>query len=281
LGLLRIWLQSYNFRECGKVEQKRHLCCVNTAISVVIISRNEALNIGRCLDAMEGLSDDIVVVDALSEDATPTICKERGVRFHSREWQGYAAQKNYANSLAQHPYILSIDADEVLSKELTKALKAEMQAGLSGAYSFNRLTNYCGHWVRYGGWYPDVKIRLFPKAFTSWQGEFVHETLIFSPEQRVKHLKGDLLHYSYRSAQEHRQRADKYSLLTAQKMKAKGRKAGLLKPWLSGAMRFVDMYLFKLGFLDGRAGFQIATISAASNVFKYKKLREMWRLERK
>jgi (heptosyl)LPS beta-1,4-glucosyltransferase len=249
---------------------------VNLSISAVIITHNEAQNIERCIRALHSLTDDIVVVDALSEDKTPEICKKQNVRFYQQEWAGYSAQKNYANSLARHPYILSIDADEVVSDALRESIKEAALKGLSGVYSFNRLTNYCGRWIRHSGWYPDVKTRLFPKNATRWEGEFVHETLVFTGAQKETHLRGDLLHYSYQSTRQHRMRADKYSELTAHKMFAAGKKAGWLKPWLSGMVRFIDMYFFKAGFLDGISGYKIAAISAASNVYKYQRLRKLW-----
>lgn len=246
-------------------------------ISAVIITKNEARNIGRCLDSLKGVADEIVVVDSLSTDETPAICKEHGVTFIQQEWQGYSAQKNFANQQATHDYIYSIDADEAVSDTLRESIREAKRAGLNGVYSHNRLTNYCGKWVRHMGWYPDRKIRLFPKAFTSWEGDFVHEELHFTKPLKEHFLLGDLEHYSYYNAKEHRERADKYSVLTAQKLFAKGKKANFLKPIFSPIGRFISMYFLRLGILDGAAGWNISRISAASNRLKYKELNRLHR----
>lgn len=244
-------------------------------LSVVIITKNEERNIGRALDSVKKLADEIIVVDSFSNDNTANICKEKGVHFIQTEWLGYAATKNYANSLAKGRYIFSLDADEAVDEALEKAIVFEKTRGFSEIYSVNRLTNYCGKWIHHSGWYPDKKIRIFPKDFTQWVGEYVHEELEFSKALAVKELPGHLLHYSYYSFEDHRQRADKYSLLTAQKMAARQKRAGILKPYLSAVGRFVSMYLIKMGFLDGRMGFRIAWISAKSNILKYKELRRL------
>lgn len=244
-------------------------------ISAAIITHNEERNIRRCLESLQNLVDEIVVLDAYSSDKTPEICREMAVNFHQREWEGYAKSKNYLNSLTTGAYILSIDADEapdeVLQGELLE-LKARNEAGV---YRLNRLTNYCGKWIHHGGWYPDYKVRLFPKNGSYWSGDFVHEELVYPEELPVNTLKGHLLHYSYYSFDEHRKRADKYSALTAQKLHAAGKKASFIKPFLSAVGRFFAMYFIKGGILDGKMGLKIACISAASNRHKYSELRRL------
>ncbi len=243
-------------------------------LSAVIITFNEGKNISRAIDALQNVVEEIIVVDSFSQDNTKELCQSKGVRFIEREWEGYTATKNFANSLASYAYILSIDADEVISPELANAIQQAKREGLSGCYSLNRLTNYCGHWIRHSGWYPDEKVRMFPKAQVKWVGEFVHEELDVG-ELPVHKLKGDLYHYSYHRPQDHRVRADKYSILTAQKLYVQGKKAGPIKPYLSAVGRFIGMYVLRLGFLDGVVGFRIARISALSNILKYKELRRL------
>jgi (heptosyl)LPS beta-1,4-glucosyltransferase len=243
-------------------------------LSVVIITLNEERNIARCLKSVQGLADEIIVLDAFSADRTQAICEEFGVRFVQREWAGYSASKNYLNSLATSEYILSLDADEALSKELYSEILTEKEKGFSGTYSVNRLTNYLGKWIHHSGWFPDIKPRLFPKEGSYWSGEYVHEVLVH-PASVEQVFKGVLEHYSYYSYQDHRARADKYSYLTAQKFHAAGKTVGLLKPYISAIGRFFAMYFIKKGFLDGWAGFKIAQISAQSNVVKYKELRRL------
>lgn len=123
-------------------------------ISAVIITRNERDNIARCLISLQLLVSEVIVVDAESTDDTARIATEHGARVIVRQWTDYSDQKNFANAQARGPYILSLDADEAISTELRASLMEAAQRGLNGAYKFNRLTNYCGTWVRHGGWYP-------------------------------------------------------------------------------------------------------------------------------
>lgn len=244
-------------------------------ITATIITLNEERNIGRCIDALTPISDEIIVLDSFSSDDTEKICKEKGVRFEQREWEGYSAAKNHLNELASHDYIFSVDADEAPEEELQSEIHRIKEEGLIGTYSVNRLTNYCGSWIRHSGWYPDVKTRIFPKNESRWEGEYVHEELVVEGNPKPQLLKGHLLHFSYYDFKDHRARADKYSILTAQKMYAKGKRATALKPYLSALGRFVSMYIIKKGFLDGKMGWHIARISALSNILKYKELRRL------
>lgn len=249
-------------------------------LSAVIITFNEERNIERCILSLLPIADEIIVLDSNSTDRTEEICRKYEVQFETRDWAGYAASKNYLNSLANHSYIFSIDADEACSPELQDSILGEKTKGFTHSYSVNRLTNYCGKWIKHSSWYPDLKVRIFPKETSRWDGEYVHEELIIENPDKVKLLEGHLYHYSYYDEVDHKQRADKYSALTAQKFHAKGKKVGPLKPYLSALGRFFSMFILKKGFLDGKMGFRIARISAASNVFKYKELRRLNREER-
>ncbi len=244
-------------------------------ISATIITKNEERNIERCICSLKGVADEIIVLDSFSTDRTEEICLQHNVRFEKREWEGYSASKNYLNSLASHGYILSIDADEALDDTLREAILGIKETQEKAVYSVNRLTNYCGKWIKHSGWYPDIKVRLFPKEGSYWDGEYVHEELKFPNDLKEVQLDGHLLHYSYYNYKEHRERADKYSELTAQKMNKAGKRASALKPYLSGIGRFISMYIIKGGFLDGKMGYKIASISAQSNIFKYKELRRL------
>jgi glycosyltransferase involved in cell wall biosynthesis len=244
-------------------------------LSAIIIARNEAHNIARCIGSLQGVVDEVVVVDAESTDGTQAIAEQLGARVVIRAWTGYSDQKNFANGLARQPWILSMDADEALSPELKASITRTRQARMDGAYRFNRLTNYCGTWIRHGGWYPDAKVRLFPKDGSRWEGEHVHEVLVLDPSLTVHHLSGDLLHWSYHTLEDHRQRIERYSDLHARKMKAAGRQAGPLERWLSPVAKFVQGYLLQGGFLDGIAGFHIARLSARAVHLKYTKLQRM------
>lgn len=244
-------------------------------ITAAIITYNEERNIERCIRSLDGIADEIIVLDSLSTDRTEEICKSLNITFVSRAWEGYSESKNYLNSLVQTDYILSLDADEALDETLKSEIIRVKLNPNPHIYSVNRLTNYCGKWIKHSGWYPDVKVRLFPKEGSYWDGAIVHEELIFPSNLKVIQLDGHLEHFSYYSFEDHRARADKYSRLTAQKMHQAGKKASILKPYLSALGRFVSMYLLKAGILDGKMGFKIAQISAQSNVFKYKELRRL------
>ncbi|MFT4601516.1 MAG: glycosyltransferase involved in cell wall biosynthesis, partial [Arenicella sp.] len=195
--------------------------------------------------------------------------------FVKEKWKGYAATKNFANDLATYDWILSLDADESVDEIMAGDINSYKAKGFEGVYVLNRLTNYCGSWIKHSTWYPDKKVRIFNKQNTRWVGEYVHEELEFTQSVKETLVKGHLNHYSYYNYKEHRERADRYSVLTAQKMNAAGKKAGVLKPYLSAIARFFSMYVIHIGFLDGKAGFKIAQISAQSNVVKYKTLRKL------
>jgi glycosyltransferase involved in cell wall biosynthesis len=249
-------------------------------ITATIITFNEELNIERCIRSVEGVADEIIVLDSFSTDRTEEICRSLGVQFEKRAWEGYSDSKNYLNSLVSTDYILSLDADEALDSTLKDEILMLKSSENLQIYAVNRLTNYCGKWIKHSGWYPDLKPRLFPKEGSLWNGAIVHEELIFPEGLKIIQLDGHLEHYSYYSFEDHRARADKYSRLTAIKMHEAGKKASILKPYLSAIGRFVSMYLIKAGFLDGKMGFKIAQISAQSNVFKYKELRRLNRENR-
>jgi glycosyltransferase involved in cell wall biosynthesis len=244
-------------------------------LSVIIITLNEERNIERALKSLVNIADEIIVLDSFSTDETTAICKQYPVRLIQEKWQGYAATKNFANNLATHNWIFSLDADEEVDELLDKEILAHKEAGFSGTYSVNRLTNYCGKWIKHSTWYPDKKVRIFEKSNAVWGGEFVHEELEFIKEVQDKELAGHLNHFSYYDYVDHRSRADKYSVLTAKKLHAAGKTAGALKPYVSSVARFITMFILNLGFLDGWAGFKIAQISAQSNVVKYKELRKL------
>jgi len=248
---------------------------MNSKLSAVIITKNEKTNILRCINSLNIVADEIIVVDSGSSDGTLKLLETTNATVINSDWLGYAKTKNLGNQKASNDFILSLDADEELSKELIdNILKAKLN-GLQGTYSFNRLTNYIGVWIKNSGWYPDEKIRLFDKKQVSWKGEFVHETLSIPLGLANTKLSGDLFHYSYSSVTDHKSRADNYSALTAEKLFSEGKSASLFSPFLSPLVRFLKMYIIQKGFLDGKSGFQIAQISAASNRFKYRELNRL------
>jgi glycosyltransferase involved in cell wall biosynthesis len=248
-------------------------------ISAIIITKNEEKSIAFCLESIKNIVDEIIVLDSFSTDNTPEICKSFGVRFVQQAWEGYAQTKNKANKLASHNWILSLDADEVLSPELQKSILALKNSDQDFFYKIGRITNYCGKWIRHGGWYPDVKIRLFDRRKAEWQGEFVHEKLIIQEDVKtdIPLLNGDCYHYSYHSIAQHVQKVNHFSTLAAQDMYSRGKKFSLFKLVLSPWARFMSMYFIKRGFLDGKFGFIIAIISAFEKFLRIAKLYQLQR----
>jgi glycosyltransferase involved in cell wall biosynthesis len=245
-------------------------------ISAVIITLNEEKNIGRCIDSLNDITDDIVVVDSGSTDRTEAICKEKGVRFFIHEWEGYLEQKNYANDLAEFPLILSIDADEALSEQLQESIRKVKESCQADGFEMNRMTNYCGKWIRHCGWYPDRKLRLFHSDKFEWGGEKIHENVIMKGSNPViERIEGDLHHYSYYNISEHIAQANHFTNLTAELAIDKGKSAGLLKIIFSPFVKFVRDYFLKLGFLDGYYGYIVCRISAQATFMKYSKIRQL------
>ena len=248
-------------------------------ISATIITLNEEDKIRQCLESLQDVADEIVVVDSLSTDNTKSICEEFGVRFIEQKWLGYSEQKNLANDIASHDWILSIDADEVLSDELKKSIlkiKNEERETKNEelVYSFNRLNNYCGKWIHHSGFYPDKKIRIWNRKVGKWEG-IVHEVIKFSTKVKEVHLKGDLLHYSYAKPEDFEKQVFKFAELRAQHYFDKGKKCASLLKIISPIYFFIQHYFFRLGFLDGKEGFVMCKVAAKATRHKYETLEQL------
>jgi glycosyltransferase involved in cell wall biosynthesis len=243
-------------------------------LSVVIITLNEERNIGRCLESIKEIADEIVVVDSGSTDATKEICLKHNAKFISHPFEGHIEQKNYAQSQCQYDYILSIDADEALSPELAKSISEIKSSWNANGYSFNRLTNYCGKWIHHCGWYPDEKLRLFRKDTGQWTGTNPHDQFAMNTGKSKK-LKGDLLHYSYYSIKEHLAQVNRFTDINSLSSYRQGKRSNIFTIFFKPIIRFIRDYIFHLGFLDGYYGFVICRISANATFIKYVKLYEL------
>lgn len=242
-------------------------------LSAVIITFNEEKNIGRCIESVQAVADEVVVVDSYSADRTREICEKYQVRFFTHVFEGHVQQKNFAAKLATFDYILSLDADEALSPALTRSILNVKRRAAADAYSLNRLTNYCGSWIRHCGWYPDKRIRLWKKHIGCWGGENPHDKVIIEDRATVAHLAGDLLHYSYGSVSEHVKQIDKFTNISSLEAFKKNKRASpvihlVFYPFFT----FIKMYFFKLGALDGIAGFLVCVSGAYYKFLKYAKL---------
>ncbi len=244
-------------------------------LSAVIITLNEERNIGRCLDSLKGIADEVVVVDSFSTDITEAICKKFGARFIQHPFTGYATQKNFAMTSAAHDIVLNLDADEALSGELRNSVLAAKKNWKADGYAFNRLTNYCGRWIRHCGWYPDRKLRLVDRRKARWGGGEVHEKIIMQHGATSQFLKGDLLHYSYYTIGEHMKQQRLFSDLAAKEAFKKGRRSTIFHVIFNPAYTFIRKYFIQLGFMDGYNGWMISLISAKANFWKYSKLRNL------
>ena len=250
-------------------------CATNSAmqkISAVIITYNEEKKIATCLASLQGVADEIVVLDSFSKDKTPDICKQYGVRFYQQSWKGYGAQKNDAAQKASNDYILSLDADESLSPILQRSVIDEKKAGLSGVYQMNRLNNFYGYDLYHGNAYPDTMKRLYNRKEAKWSLRPVHETLDIAKGVPTRKLNGNLLHRSKDTLEDHIAGINKYSSIGARVYFEAGKKAAGFKLVIGPLFTFINGYFFRLGFLDGYAGFMMAKINAYEVFLKYSKL---------
>lgn len=246
-------------------------------LSAVIITFNEEKNIERCLVSLKEVADEIVVLDSFSKDRTKEICLQHGVQFFEHAFDGHIQQKNRAITYASYNHVLSLDADEALDDTLRESVLAVKANFSKQGYYMNRLTNYCGHWVRHCGWYPDKKLRLWDRTKGEWRGVNPHDKFeLFEGDKNAGHLKGDLLHYSYYTLDDHYKQVEYFTNIASKAYFEKGKKAPLYKLILNPLAKFIDHYLLHLGFLDGRAGYLISRISAYATWLKYKKLRELY-----
>ena len=182
-------------------------------------------------------------------------------------------------ALARSDYILSLDADEALSDQLGKSIRGAKGIWGADAYTFNRRTNYCGRWIRHGGWYPDKKIRLWKRTSGRWGGINPHDRVVMDENALIGHLEGDLLHFSYTSSRQHLSQMNVFSSIAAAEAQRSGKRSRLLSDIVfNPAFTFFKKYLLQLGFLDGEAGLGIAINAAYGKFLKYTKLRELERL---
>ena len=244
-------------------------------ISTVIIAYNEEMNIARCIDSVQPVADEILVVDSFSTDRTREICLQKKVRFLENPFRGHIEQKNFALDQATYDHVLSLDADEALSPELMQSIQQAKQHWKADGYTMNRLSSYCGKWIRHCGWYPDRKLRLWHRTRGRWGGYNPHDKVILQPLAAQQHLSGDLLHYTYHTISQHLQQVDFFTEIMAKEAVGRGKNAPLLKIIFSPVFKFFHSYVIKRGVLDGYYGFVVSAISAHATFIKYVKMREL------
>jgi glycosyltransferase involved in cell wall biosynthesis len=246
-------------------------------LSVILITRNEEANLADCLASLEGIAQQIVVVDTNSSDRTLEIAKSYGAAIaQPPDWPGFGPQKNRALDLATGEWVLSLDADE----RLTPALKSEIVTAIHHSahvdcFAIPRLSWYCGRFIRHSGWNPDYVDRLFKRGSARFSDDLVHERLITSGQ--VAKLENPMLHYSFMNYSQVLQKIDRYSTASAEQAFAKGKTSTPLKAVLHGAWSFFRTYFLRAGFLDGPQGFTLAMSNAPGTYYRYVKL---WHLIR-
>ena len=242
-------------------------------ISAVIITYNEEKNITRCIDSVAPVVDEIVVIDSFSKDRTKEICLAKGVVFVEHLFRTHIDQKNFAVTQATHQYILSLDADEYLSPELTQCIKKVKENWPAEAFRMNRLSSYGNKWIKHGSWYPDRKIRLWNRNIGVWGGENPHDRVVLKRGTKIVHLNGDILHRAYKDSRETLDKIQRYSDIFASENV--GRKSSSILKILGHTMfAFAKSYIIKRGFLDGYEGLMVAKAEANHVFYKYAKLYE-------
>ena len=246
-------------------------------ITATIITLDEADNIREACESV-AWADEILVVDSESRDKTRELAAECGARVLVNPWPGFSQQKQFAVDQATHDWIFSLDADERLSTELQGSIDEVRQQNdrdLADGYRVARRAFYMNRWIRGGGWYPDYQLRLFNRARGHWRDRVIHESVVMDEGARIETLRGDLLHYSMRSPEHHRQMIEqRYAPLGAEQMFREGKRTSALQSSVAGPAAFIRSFILKGGFRDGRAGLTIARMAAYHASLKHSMLRE-------
>lgn len=242
-------------------------------LSVVIITRNEEHNIGRCLTSV-AFADEIIVVDSQSSDRTVDIARSQGAIVINHDFKGYGDAKQTGVDRASQDWVFSIDADEAVSPRLAEEIRRTISDNeAADGYFVPRCTNFLGRWIRHSNWYPDYVLRLFRRDKGRFDGAVVHEKV--EVDGRVEKLKADLLHYSYPSMEEYLRKFDIYTTMGAEQALKAGKRAGWWSVTAKPLAALIRHFIIKQGFRDGLEGFLISVLSSGAVMVKYAKLRHM------
>lgn len=245
-------------------------------LSATIITYNEERNIERCLNSLIGVVDEIVVVDSHSTDATVDISRRYGCKVTEREFTGYGSQRQYAAGLASAPYVLSIDADEVLSDELRQSIITLKAEGFRHRmYCFRVVSYVCGQPVAHSGMHPAIETRLFDKRYASWDLLDVGERLTYAGSINPQLLQGDMLHFRCSDIGELRFKELRHAELRGRLMAAAGISAPAPFRWLRAACAFVRCHLHDGAILDGATGHNIAKTRFKATLHAYRTSRKI------
>lgn len=250
-------------------------------VSVVIITKNEAEILGDCIAAAKLITDDIVIIDNYSTDATVNIAAAEGCRVYQRVWDGYGNNKNKGIELAKYDWILSLDADEIADLELALSLHSLKLDDPAMVYDIKFNSYFGKKLIRHGSWGRDHHIRLFNRTKVKWSQANVHETLLLPDQTNMQRLDGAIHHYSVKDRKECNSKALYYARLSAEKYLSAGKKAGMVNLYLSPIFSFIKSYLVFGGFLDGKEGLTIARITYKNKWLKYHYLSRLEKSNRK
>lgn len=239
------------------------------SLSAVIITRNAAAQLAKCLDSL-AFCDEILVVDSGSTDGTVELARRRGARVIETHWRGFGPQKQFAVEQAAHDWVLCVDADEWVSGILEDSICAVLSAPTFTAYRFPRCNRFMGRYLRHGEGYPDWSLRLFDRRHARWSDDAVHERVIAAGP--VGTLEGDLMHDSAESLERYLEKQNRYSTLVAEAALAAGKKGSAARLLLSPLARFIKFYFLRLGFLDGVPGLVHILIGCYASFAKQAKL---------
>jgi len=238
-----------------------------------VITKNEEMNIARCLESAS-FADEVIVVDDNSSDNTLNIAKKFTDKVYSRKMDIEGRHRNYAYSLAKNEWVLSLDADETISKELEAELRELFKPNIEHAAFTIPIKTYIGdHWIKYGGWYPAGKVRLFRKDKFKYEETGVHPRVFI--DGSCGHLKGDIVHYSYNDFHDFFASLNNQTTQEARKWFNEKRKIGFLKMMRKFYDRFLKSYFLKKGYKDGLTGFAVAYGGGLYQLMSYVKYREM------
>lgn len=250
---------------------------IRAQLSAVLITKNASAKLEACLMSL-GFCDEIVLVDSGSTDGTVELARKFNARVIEKEWLGFGRQKQFAVDSARNDWVLCIDADESVSPHLASSIVDSLLSPRAPVFRMARCNRFMGRWLRHGEGHPDWSLRLFDRRSARWSDDPVHEKVLYSVTPGT--LEGDLMHESAEDLRDYMDKQNRYTSLAAEQLFDQGRPASTLRMIASPLVRFVKLYLFRLGFLDGLPGLAHVSIGCMNSFMKYAKLAELHRLKK-